>query len=217
MTWRALLVHVMVALLGGLVGAWIALPSDEAAPPPVPTPIAASGLPGDARPLIAVASDGTVTLRVEQQPLDWVLEQIARQAGPLDTVSRSAQARQALPASAAVPLARPPTGGPAALTPSMQAVFEGSDEERQDRLLQLRPDVSLASEASLRWLYENDPSDRVRSIAFQKLLEARAGNPEQARQLLEAGLTVPNAAVQAEARRRLDSLLNGEGLDTGVQ
>jgi hypothetical protein len=30
--------------------------------------------------LIAVASDGRVTLRVEQQPLQWVLEQIAEQA-----------------------------------------------------------------------------------------------------------------------------------------
>ena len=32
-------------------------------------------------PLIAVASDGNVTLRVEQQPLEWVLEQIALQSG----------------------------------------------------------------------------------------------------------------------------------------
>ena len=40
-------------------------------------------------PLIAVSSDGNVTLRVEQQPLEWVLEEIAKQSRWSDIKERA--------------------------------------------------------------------------------------------------------------------------------
>ena len=50
----------------------VAQPRPAAAAPGATAPQGA-----DDKPLIMVASDGQVTLRVEQQPLEWVLEQLA--------------------------------------------------------------------------------------------------------------------------------------------
>ena len=52
--------------------------------PNEPAPLAMRTTPAqavastDATPLIAVSGDGNVTLRVEQQPLEWVLERPSR-------------------------------------------------------------------------------------------------------------------------------------------
>ena len=75
------------------------------APPPAPV-VRPSPMPE--APLIAVASDGNVTLRVEQQPLEWVMEQIALQSG-----------RAMVPSAAAAPPvpAAPPTSAPSAPSP----------------------------------------------------------------------------------------------------
>jgi hypothetical protein len=62
----------------------------EGAVKPSSTPAAASVASPEYRaPFIAVSSDDNVTLRVEQQPLEWVLEQIAIQSGWSDVRERA--------------------------------------------------------------------------------------------------------------------------------
>src|SRR5688572_12646591 len=60
--------HVAAALPAAAAGAVAS--AAPAVVPPTPAPKLE-------QPLIVVAGDGRVTLRVEQQPLEWVLEQIA--------------------------------------------------------------------------------------------------------------------------------------------
>lgn len=79
------------------------------APPPAPV-VSASPIPQ--APLIAVASDGNVTLRVEQQPLEWVLEQIALQSG---------RALHAPPGGRAASGSGSPVTAPASALPSAAA------------------------------------------------------------------------------------------------
>jgi hypothetical protein len=74
----------LAALVGSAAVGWSA--HEAATPAVVPAVVVAAPAPAKPNPvpeppLIAVASDGNVTLRVEQQPLEWVLEQIALQSG----------------------------------------------------------------------------------------------------------------------------------------
>ena len=113
------------------------------------------------------------------------------------------------------PLPVPVAPQPAAL---LQAITQGSDEERYAGLLRASPEDGLAlPDETLQRLYQNDASDRVRLLAFQRYLEGRSGNLDELHNALQAGLAVPNEAVQTEARRRLNSLLGGEGIDTSLQ
>ena len=231
---RQLGVYTVVAAISGGAGAWLtstlAEPAGAAAPAVAAaaakavansTATVAALTPRDSAPLIAVASDGTATLRVEQQPLEWVLEEIGKQSGWPDVNHRVGAARRGVAAAAAPDLAaagctaaggvRPP---PSTL---QQALAQGTDDERYDGLLRARGEGQSLPGDMLKRLYENDASDRVRSLAFQRSLEARASGVDEMRGALEAGLAVPNDAVRAEARRRLDSLLDGQGIDTSLQ
>jgi len=175
------------------------------------------------RPLIVVADDGRATLRVEQQPLDWVLEQIALQTGR--TLPRFGSAVAAASAAAAaatnagdvegseLAAACPPPI--AAADPArLQATLErGADAERLEAL-QLARSAGLAlPEDLLSALVSTAPSEQLRLAAFEQWLEQRAGDPKAERAVLEAALLVPNATVQQEARQRLDDLTENERLD----
>lgn len=232
---RQLGVYAVVAAISGGAGAWLTLtpPGTAGAAAPAPAKAAAGAAansiatvaaltPRDRAPLIAVASDGTATLRVEQQPLEWVLEEIGKQSGWPDVNHRVGAGRRLVAAAAA------PDGSVGGCTaasggvqppPStlQQALAQGTDDERYDGLLRARGEGQSLPGDTLKRLYENDASDRVRSLAFQRSLEARASGVDEMRGALEAGLAVPNDAVRAEARRRLDSLLDGQGIDTSLQ
>ena len=228
---RQLGVYAVVAVVSGGAGAWLTSTRTEpagvaagataraAATPPAAM---AAMTPHAGTPLISVASDGTATLRVEQQPLEWVLEEIGKQSGWRDVHDR-AGAGQRLAAAAAAP-DLPAAGCTAAAgglrpapTTLLQTLAQGTDDERYDSLHRARADGLRLPDDTLKRLYENDASDRVRSLAFQRLLEGRASGIDEMRGALEAGLAVPNDAVRAEARRRLDSLLDGQGMDTSLQ
>lgn len=224
MNLRQLSAHAVVAAVSGSVGAWLASTQPEpagaaAAPPPAAV---AAATPRESAPLISVSSYGTVTLRVEQQPLEWVLEEIARQSGSLDVKERAGIGRCAV-ASAAGPVAAAAScmtasgGVQPRSTTLLQAIAQGTDEERYDGLLRARSEGLSLPDDTLKRLYENDASDRVRSLAFQRFLERQASSVDDMRKALEAGLAVPNEAVRTEARRRLDSLLDGQGIDTSLQ
>ena len=240
---RQLSVYAVVALVSGSAGAWLMLtlpgPTGFAAPAGAPavagaaagaatgaathSPTAVAAMTSRASaPLIAVSSDGTATLRVEQQPLEWVLEEIGKQSGWPDVHDRVGAGRRLVAAAAAPdPAAAGCTAVPGGVRPPpttlLQALAQGTDDQRYDSLRQARAEGLSLPDDTLKRLYENDASDRLRSLAFQRLLEGRASGVDEMRGALEAGLAVPNEAVRAEARRRLDSLLDGQGIDTSLQ
>ena len=168
--------------------------------------------------LIAVASDGNVTLRVEQQPLEWVLDEIARQSGWDDVHRRAGAGKPAadamLPTRATgVECADPVAVPPAQAQQVLHTIQRGGDGERRNGLLQARADGVALPDETLRTLVETDASDAVRLLAFDELLEARSGDAAALRGALEASLYVPNEAVQRESRRRLDELRESERID----
>jgi hypothetical protein len=106
----------LAALIGSAALGWSAHEATTPAAAPAvvlaPAPPVAKAAPLPEAPLIAVASDGNVTLRVEQQPLDWVLEQIALQSGR--TLAAAPAAAQSATTTAAPALAAPPSSPPSA-------------------------------------------------------------------------------------------------------
>ena len=226
MNLRQLSAYAVVAAVSGSAGAWLTStqPEPAAAAAAAPPPAAVSATtPRESAPLISVSSYGTVTLRVEQQPLEWVLEEIARQSSSLDAKERAGVGRRPVASAVAGPVAAAAScmaangGAQPRSTTLLQAIAQGTDDERYNGLLQARSDGLSLPDDTLKRLYENDASDRVRSLAFQRFLETRAGSVDDTRKALEAGLAVPNEAVRTEARRRLDSLLDGQGIDTSLQ
>src|SRR5688572_29027578 len=102
----SILAHVTTALVAAAAG-WTA--NESTLPPPVMVAAQPPALPQPAvvrprtsAPLIAVARDGNVTLRVEQQPLQWVLDEIAAQAGWPELRQRASAATVQVAASPAV-------------------------------------------------------------------------------------------------------------------
>jgi hypothetical protein len=220
MNLRQLGAHAVVAFVSAIAGVWLTEPEPAAvaAAAAAPPAIVPAGSAQQSPTLISVEGNGTVTLRVEQMPLDWVLEQIGKQSGRSDLSQRVGAAR---PSVAAALVPDPKAAGCAPVPPPaatvLQAIASGSDDERYESLLRARADgVSLTDDA-LKRLYLNDASDRVRTLAFQRFLEQHSASFDDMREALEAGLAVPNEAVRAEARGRLDSLLNGEGVDSSIQ
>ena len=226
---KQLAAYVAVAVMSAATGAWLTSPQSDPAPAAMSVSRPAAEPAKNSRdnaPLIAVSRAGTVTLRVEQQPLEWVLEEIARQSGSSDPTNHAIAGKSlvngATTTTTTTTIADPGVcasshgGAHAPATALLQAIAQGSDSERYDSLLWAQAaGLSLPDEA-LKRLYENDTSDRVRSLAFQRLLASRASNIEEMQKALEAGLAVPNETVRDEARRRMDSLLNGQGTDTSL-
>jgi hypothetical protein len=170
-------------------------------------PAAAPQAPTD--PVIVVASDGNVTLNVQQQPLEWVLEQIAAQSGWTDVKARASAAAPSggvEPAVNNTPCADPWRTPGERTDRLMQDFQRGAEQERYTGLLMARTEGAAVPETALKTAYETDASDRVRLLAFEAYIEPRIGDPSALRSALEAALLVPNAAVQQEARNRLDEL-----------
>lgn len=190
----------------------VGVPTAPAARQPTPwSPVV------DSTPLIAVASDGNVTLRVEQQPLEWVLEQIAAQSGWADVKALARPAAAAAAGSTPREPASVPCAEPAAprvdAARALHAIERGSEADRLQALMQARSDGLLVDERTLKTLYETDYSERVRVAAFESYLEWRADRPGALREALEAALYVPSAAIQREAKERLAERREMERID----
>jgi hypothetical protein len=175
----------------------------------------------DGKPVIVIASDGNATLHVEQQPLEWVLEQIAQQSGWSDvreraagTAASSASTVTAAHAEPAVACADAPAPADAARV--LQAIERGSDRERLDGLMQARDEQVNVPDGVLKSLYETDGSDAVRLAALETYLERHADTAAAQRAALESALYVPSAAIQREARQRLDELEAAERADAAL-
>lgn len=223
-----ILMHVAALALAGGAG-WLARGAAPQATGHEPvqirraaTPPSTPGAALPSQPLIAVASDGLVTLRVEQQPLEWVIEQIALQSGQGDlrqriqhpgaAASAPADARELASAPEAACSEAPLVAAEDARR-LFAAIEHGSEAERFDGLLAAVSSSVTVPEAMLKSMFENDASERVRLVALERYLEPRSGDPAALRAALEAALYVPSAAVQQDARRRLDELTAGERPD----
>jgi hypothetical protein len=212
-------------------GGWMARGAAEpaAAPSVASSALAAPAQPvaveAIARPLIAVSGDGQVTLRVEQRPLDWVLEQIALQSGRADLRAVAGVASQPVRGVSQAPASDRAEGAvveaeacapaipPADAGQLLRTIEQGTDDERIAALQRARSDGMPVPEPVLRTLLETAASDRVRLVALDSWLESRAGDSVAERAALEAALLVPNAAVQFEARQRLGDLDETARLD----
>ncbi|MBP6776053.1 MAG: hypothetical protein KA151_02255 [Piscinibacter sp.] len=215
-----ILTHVAVLAVAAGTG-WFARDPAPVAPDTRPSSIRPTAAPTASaaptgQPLIVVSTDGLVTLRVEQQPLDWVLEQIALQAGYGDLRERVRPAGAAASASTGAPLvastrerlcAESPAVAPAEARRLFTTIERGSEAERFEGLLAAVSSSITVPDALLKSRLETDASDRVRRVALELYLEPRSGEPAALRTALEAAMYVPNAAVQQEARRRLDELM----------
>lgn len=211
------------AALGWLAG-WQMQPSTPAAPARAPVATAgatvASQSVADATPRIIIASDGNATIHVDQQPLAWVLEQIARQSGWSDVHARATpSAASAVPASGAeapaelVFVAEAPRDEAQVL----HAIARGSETDRFDGLMAARSSGVPLTEELLKNVFESDASERVRLAAFETYLEGRTGDNAALRSALSAALYVPNPAIQREARLRLDELDESERIDAATR
>ena len=189
--------------------------STSARPAPGPVKQAAA-----APPLVLVARDGNVTLRVEQQPLEWVLDELARQTGWNELKARGA-AMKASPtasggasASASAGVACEPPAQPAHPAPQAQALLatiqRGAEPDRWQALITARSEGVAVSPATLRTLYETDGSDRVRLEAFETYLEVVSHDRAKTRAVLEEAANLPTASLQREARARLQQLADAE-------
>lgn len=211
--------HAAVAAVACLAG-WLMQPSaPETKEPPLaaPSPQRSAQVPDTAEPLIAVSSDGNVTLRVEQQPLAWVLEQIAKQSGWSD-VHQRATPDTAVAMAADVPSAVPEVtpASPVRAEALLQTIRNGSETDRFDGLLEARSQGVPVSDELLKTLFETDASERVRLAAFETYLESRGGSHSDMRTALTAALYVPDATIQREAKQRLEELAESERIDAAT-
>lgn len=182
------------------------------APRPVsPRPDAAASLASPAMgalpssPFIAVAADGNVTLRVEQQPLEWVLQEISRQSGWNDVEQRAGISAGRTPAECA----RASRASAEYVGLLRRAMEHGSAADRRGLLLRARADGAALPDALLKSMFETDSSDPVRLDAFDLYLERRTGDVATLRRALEAALYVPNDAIREMAKQRLQELSGG--------
>lgn len=210
-------------LAAALCAGWFgrdAVRGDAPAPRPAPPAQArADTSPTQHAPLIAISDDGRATVRVEQQPLDWVLDEIARQSGRRalrEPVAAAASQAAAGPGADAAAQACPEPLEPPQRADQqrvLHAIERGSESERFDGLLQARGDAIVLSSTLLKSLYETDASERVRLLAFEAWLEQNTDQPALTRGALDAALLLPGTAVPAEARRRLEELQQMERSD----
>ena len=206
---------VIIALVSGVAG--YSLRQPDPAPPGATThggemahASSRSNSP-PASPLIAVASDGNVTLRVDQQPLEWVLEQIALQGGDVKGTATAAAIRSTLSAGPSCP--EPTRTARVESSKLLQEIERGSEEQRVGGLLNARSAGVFVPDATLKTLFETDASERVRLHAFEAYLERQTGDNAALRRTLEAAALIPSALIQREARVRLNELTDMERME----
>ncbi len=130
---------------------------------------------------------------------------------PPETAAPATPSAQA--AGAPIETACPPRTTPEERTQWLNAIREGDEPTRFDGLLKTRSAGVRLPDELLQTLFENDASDRVRLLAFENYLEPRSGSVDEMRRALQAGLDIPSAAIQADARRRLAQLAELERID----
>lgn len=196
----------LVALTAGVLG-WTLhaelreLQTDKAVPPPTPMP---------ATDTVTVLPNGSVSIHVQEASLAWVLHALEQQGAAFPLAETRTPDRAP---SSSIPVSRPQTGSARDLhrraDPTPNNTTVGADEpvQRLARTLQRGAD---ASASELRDIYENDPSDERRLIAFSAYLDLISGDAGALRATLEHQLSNGSSAVREDAHKRLDQLHNFE-------
>ena len=206
---------VVIALVSAAAG--YALRQPEPAPVVAPGSVQAAHAGSTsssppAPPLIALASDGNVTLRVDQQPLEWVLEQIALQGGNVKATTTVAAVQQQ-PSSAAPSCPEVTAAARVDSAKLLREIQQGSEEQRVEGLLDARSNGVYVPDATLKTLFETDASERVRLHAFEAYLERQTGDNAAQRRTLEAAMLIASPVIQREAKARLNELNDMERVD----
>jgi len=202
--WQRLRVAGLCATCGAL-GWAVGQLGQESPPAPravtlqAPTPLLAVHV-DPARPFIEVGRDGNVTLRIEQQPLKWVLSEIERQAGTGVVRRDAVQAPRACDAEPPI-LAAPARDN----NDTLRTLRNGTETQRQDALLQAQAEGGVP-EAMLKTIYETDASPTLRLMAFEFALQAYDGDATGLTQALETARYLPDAVIAQEANKRLEAL-----------
>lgn len=227
MSMRLTMGFIVTALSAGVGGWLIAAGHHDVATEPRqatatitgPTPSPPKSL--DTRALILVSTDGNVTLRVEQQPLRWVLEEIARQSGWTELRPPSCTAVSQRPAVAAQPSAASEREAQGVTQAQATGALPPNPSSRETENLQAQLAETLRNApdegTALRALYQSDATDEMRLLAFETHLGTVSGDRAQLRQVLEAASRSRSAVVQAEAKRRLDELNDNERLNASTE
>jgi hypothetical protein len=179
-----ILTHVAALAVAASAG-WFARSPAQVAPNTQPPLVLSAAAPtsnpsaAPAPPLIAVSSDGQVTLRFEQQPLEWVLEQIALQTGYGDLHERVRPAGAAASASTGATRVPPThesmcTEAPVVAAADARRLFaaieRGSEDERFEGLLTAVSSSITVPDELLKSMFETDASERVRLVALERYL-----------------------------------------------
>jgi hypothetical protein len=203
----ARLAALWVASLGGAAGlGWTSHGPSAPAKPPTATIAAprAAAAPAIQPPLIAIGADCRATLRVEQQPIDWVLDQIAQQTGRTKTplphrASAAADQRSTGPGACRETQADP--------APRWQHIEAGSEAERFAALMRVQADRMPVPAHLLQAMLYGGDSVRLPLAALEAGLHSLDADPETQRTVLDAALRLPDEAVRRETRVRLDEWL----------
>jgi hypothetical protein len=150
-------------------------------------------------------ADGTVSVHVDRVSAGWLLLELRRRGSVPDAGGPAAdQGRSAV--------TEPSYASPAEEDSAFvdvefleRALTEGTETERYAALSQaLQAGIDLPPEL-LRQAYGNDPSERVRLLAFTTHLDMVSDDRTEVRAILQSGL-YGSPAMQAEAQRRLSEL-----------
>jgi hypothetical protein len=153
---------------------------------------------------VTMLGDGYVSVHVDNAPIVWLLQEFERHGVPL-SIAAPASPRDF---AGSTPLA---FGGPDASEPDpadqahlVDALRGGTEGDQYDSLTQaLQLGIDLPADL-LRQAFETGPSERVRLLAFTTYLDNTASDVESVREALASGTVNTSAAVQAEARKRLE-------------
>ncbi len=150
-------------------------------------------------------ADGTVSVHVDRVSAGWLLLELRRR-GSVPDAGRPA-ADHGTSAFTGPSYASPAEEGSAPVDVEFleRTLTEGTEPERYAALSQaLQAGIDLPPEL-LRQTYGNDPSERVRLLAFTTHLDMVSDDRTEVRAVVQSGL-YGSAAMQTEAQRRLSEL-----------
>lgn len=178
-----------LALVSGGVG-WV-LHAPDAPPEPAATTTAAAP---------AEVPSSRLSVLSWPQPA----EEPAAVLRPVLTGQAGCAGKDAGAAAAAAPAQAPRDEAPAERL--ARALRTGSEQQRYDALVQARSEGAPLPDTQLMQLMAQDPSERVRLLAFENYIEAQSGDLDALRTGLQAVLRIPYTALQAKAREQLDGI-----------
>jgi hypothetical protein len=197
-----------------------ALPVAESSASSLPAPgtTPGAGPPQAQHQQVTLFGDGTVTVNVQNHPLQWLLDEIARQGGgqipaPAPVQDPAALAAQNSPESAVGNAGSGSATGALEqkralqTLQTLQEIREGDEKVRYESLLKASSLGLAVPHETLKSIYETDTSERVRLLAFQQYLDVtQSASLEETRATLHDALYSTSAAVQTEAQKLLDEL-----------